>query len=54
MKGNGRRASEVNLLEPGDNLGRVNWGDGIDFWVIGNDNGFLGLDQGQGHDQDCE
>lgn len=54
MKRNGRRASEVNLLKPRDNLGRIDWGDGVGFWVVGHDDGLLGLDQGQGHDQDCE
>lgn len=42
-------------LEPGNNLGRVDWRHLIDFGVLRDDNGsILGLDNSQGQDQDVE
>lgn len=45
-------ASEVDFLQPGHDLGRVNWGNLVDLGVEGRVD--LGLDGGDGQQEDRE
>lgn len=54
MEGQGRGAGEVDLLEPGLDLSALGVGDRVDWGVVGDVDGRLGLDHGDGQDEDGE